>query len=99
MHTVDFMETYSPTPKALCVKTVVAVTVEREWELRQLDVKQAFIQADMDYDVFRKPFYYLIPSLVAIGRGILSLSFMINPLLSESDLYFCLRYYLILKAI
>ncbi|CAN0367476.1 unnamed protein product, partial [Ascophyllum nodosum] len=45
VHTVDFMEIYSPTPKALCVKTVVAVTVEREWELRQLDVKQAFIQA------------------------------------------------------
>ena len=27
VHTVDFMETYSPTPEALCVKTVVAVAV------------------------------------------------------------------------
>ena len=54
MHTVDFMETYSPTPEALCVKTVVAVAVERDWELRQLDVKQAFIQADLDYDVYMK---------------------------------------------
>ena len=54
MHTIDFMETYSPTPEALCVKTVVAVAVERDWELRQLDVKQAFIQADFDYDVYMK---------------------------------------------
>ena len=54
MHTVDFIETYSPTPEALCVKTVVAVAVEHDWELRQLDVKQAFIQEDFDYDVYIK---------------------------------------------
>ena len=54
MHTVDFMETYSPTSEALYVKTVVAVAVERGWELRQLDVKQAFIQADLDYNVYMK---------------------------------------------
>ena len=52
VHTVDFMETYSPTPKALSVKTAVAVAVERDWELRQLDV--AFIQADLDYGVSMK---------------------------------------------
>ena len=54
MHTVDIMETYSPTPEALCVKTVVGVAAERDWELRQLDVKQAFIQADLDCDVYMK---------------------------------------------
>ncbi|CAN0243250.1 unnamed protein product, partial [Ascophyllum nodosum] len=52
VHTVDFMETCSPTPEALHVKTAVAVAVERDWELRQLDVKQAFIQADLDYNVY-----------------------------------------------
>ena len=51
MHTVDFMKIYSPTPEKLCVKTVVAVAVERDWELRQLDVEQDFIQAYLDYDV------------------------------------------------
>ena len=55
VHTVDdFVETYSPTPEALCVKTVVAVAVERDWELRQLDVKQAYIQTDLGYDVYMK---------------------------------------------
>ena len=42
------METYSPTPEVLCVKTMMAVAVECDWELRQLDVKQAFIQAYLD---------------------------------------------------
>ena len=54
MHTVDFMNTYSPTPEALCVKIVVAVAVERDWELRQRGVKQAFIQADLGHDVYMK---------------------------------------------
>ena len=48
------MDTYSPTPEALCVKTVVAVAVERDWELRQRGVKQAFIQADLGHDVYVK---------------------------------------------
>ena len=54
VHTVDSMETYSPTPEVFCVKTVAAVAVEPHWELRQLDVKQAFIQADLDYDGYMK---------------------------------------------
>ena len=33
VHTVDSMETYPPTPEALCVKTVVAVAVELDREL------------------------------------------------------------------
>ena len=48
------METCSPTPEALCVQTVVAIAVGRDWELRQLDVKQAFVQADLDYYVYMK---------------------------------------------
>ena len=54
VHTVEFMETYSPTLETLCVKTGVAAAVERDWELRQVDVKQAFVQADLDYDVYMK---------------------------------------------
>ena len=33
---------------------MVAITVKNDWELRQLDVKQAFIQADLDFNVFMK---------------------------------------------
>ena len=54
VHAVDFFETYAPTPAASSVKLLVAIAVKNDWELRQLDVKQAFIQADLDFNVFMK---------------------------------------------
>ena len=48
------METYAPTPAASSVKLLVAIAVKNDWELRQLDVKQAFIQAELDFNVFMK---------------------------------------------
>ena len=33
---------------------MVAIAVKNGWELRQLDVKQAFIQADLGFNVFMK---------------------------------------------
>ena len=38
VHTVDFLETYAPTPAASSVKLLVAIAVKNYWELRQLDV-------------------------------------------------------------
>ena len=52
VHTVDFLETYAPTPAASSVKLLVATAVKNDWELRQVDVKQASIQADLDFNVF-----------------------------------------------
>ena len=55
VHTVDFLETYVPTPAASSVKLLVAIAVKNDWDLRQLVVKQAFIQAGLDYyNVFMK---------------------------------------------
>ena len=54
VHTVDFLETYAPTPAGSSLKLLVAIAVKNDWELRQLDVKQAFIQADLDFNVFMK---------------------------------------------
>ena len=54
VHTVDFFETYVPTPAASSAKLLVANAVKNDRELRRLDVKQAFIQADLDFNVFMK---------------------------------------------
>ena len=54
VHTVGYSETYALTPAASSVKLLVAIAVKNDWELRQLDVKQAFIQADLDFNVFMK---------------------------------------------
>ena len=44
----------APTLAASSVELFVAIAVENYWELRQLDVKQAFIQADFDSIFFIK---------------------------------------------
>ena len=54
VHTVDFLEIYAPTPAASSLKLLVAIAVKHNRELRQLDVKQAFIQADLGFNVFMK---------------------------------------------
>ena len=54
VHTVGFLETFAPTPAASSVKLLVAIATKKDWELRQLDVKRAFIQADLDFNLFVK---------------------------------------------
>ena len=51
---VDLLEAFAPTPAASSYKLLVAIAVKYYWELRQLDVKQAFIQTDLDFNVFMK---------------------------------------------
>lgn len=51
VHTVEFLEIYAPTLAASSVESLVAIAVENGWELRQLDVKEAFFQADLDFMV------------------------------------------------
>ena len=41
-------------PAASSVKLSVAIAVNNDWELRKLDVKQAFIRTDLDFNVFMK---------------------------------------------
>ena len=55
VHTVDFLETYAPTPAAASAKLLVANAVKNDWELTQIDViRQACIQADLDFNAFMK---------------------------------------------
>ena len=52
IHNVDFSEMFAPTPSAVSVTIAVAVANEKGWLLWHLDVKQAFIQAQLDEDVY-----------------------------------------------
>ena len=55
---VDFSETFAPTPAAASVKIAVDVATEKDWLLRHLDIKQAFIHAHLDEAVYmRLPAY------------------------------------------
>jgi hypothetical protein len=51
-HGVDYFEVYANTGKYKTLRLALGISARRDMELRQLDVPQAFIQADLDEDVY-----------------------------------------------
>ncbi|CAN0093639.1 unnamed protein product, partial [Sphacelaria rigidula] len=51
---VDYFETFAATPSMASIKLVMAVAVQEERPLYHFDVTQAFIQAEMDTDVYMR---------------------------------------------
>ena len=49
-----FDQTFAATPAAASTKTVAVVGVEKGWVIHQLDVRQAYIGADIDFQMFIK---------------------------------------------
>ena len=43
IHNVEFSERFSPTLSTASVRIAVAVANKKDWSLRHLDIKQAFI--------------------------------------------------------
>jgi hypothetical protein len=51
---VDYEDTFSPVIKSIIIKIILSVAVSREWHLRQLDVQNAFLHENMEYDVYMR---------------------------------------------
>ena len=49
---VDYLETFAPTVSATSDRLVAAMAYKLDWDLRHLDVDQAFIQSKMDTDIY-----------------------------------------------
>ena len=49
---VDYFDTFAPTASTTSNRLVAAMACKLDWDLRHLDVDQAFIQSDLDTGIF-----------------------------------------------
>jgi len=52
IHGIDYTETFSATPMISTIKTVVSTSVQKDWELYSIDIKTAFLNADLEEDIY-----------------------------------------------
>nr|XP_009766850.1 PREDICTED: uncharacterized protein LOC104218140 [Nicotiana sylvestris] len=49
---LDYQETFSPVVKMVTVRSVVSIAATRGWTLNQMDVYNAFLQGDLEEEVY-----------------------------------------------
>lgn len=49
---IDFLETYSPVVQTATVRMVLHLAVTERWDIKQLDVKNAFLHGDLHESVY-----------------------------------------------
>ncbi|CAG7849267.1 Retrovirus-related Pol polyprotein from transposon TNT 1-94 Includes: RecName: Full=Protease; Includes: RecName: Full=Reverse transcriptase; Includes: RecName: Full=Endonuclease [Serendipita indica DSM 11827] len=61
---VDFDETFAPTGSLAALRTVIATATELDWEIHSIDISSAFLNGDMDAEVYME-----LPEGVKIPLG------------------------------
>lgn len=51
---IDYFDTYSPTLQMDSLRILLAVAAFRDWEIHQVDVKTAYLEADLNEDIYIK---------------------------------------------
>ncbi|GKV42583.1 hypothetical protein SLEP1_g49966 [Rubroshorea leprosula] len=52
---IDYDETFAPIARLTFVRSLLAITAIRRWKLFQMDVKNAFLNGDLEEEVYMKP--------------------------------------------
>ena len=51
---VDYFETYSPTLRMDTLRILLAVAAFRDWEIHQVDVKTAYLEGDLEEEIYMR---------------------------------------------
>ena len=52
IHGLDYTETFAPVTRLETLRLLFALAVEKDWEVRQIDVKTAYLYGDLDEEIY-----------------------------------------------
>jgi len=52
VHGLDYDETYAPVTRLETIRLLLGVAAEKDWEIRQIDIKSAYLYGDLDEEIY-----------------------------------------------